>query len=834
MGLFGGSKKQSKDGKQKQSNLILSSEIDPSETFSISGCDMVDCPSGVFAKCKNLRKTTLNLSNNRLRDLGKKSDLAYLAGLTELDLSKNSFKTLPPEIEQLVLLRVLNISNNPKFGDTEIITKLTNLEELYIQGTLIKQCPDSWSNLTNLRQIKRDNNCKLPIGDENKISKCKINMDHDPSKDVYFDSCKLWVIPPDLFFKMRTLQKTYLNLSNNHLIELHNETNSLSDLAGIHHFDISNNCLGEIPDEINSLLFLTHLNISNNFIENLPFSLFQLTQLKSLNVDFNPICDVPEEITNLKSLDEFTCTSTNLEGLPECGSTKNFLLSLPCFLSDFSPSASTKSPISHLSSRDRSRKSSKVIDIFALNEEREKLQYLATEQTRMEAQAENVMAKQILEEEALKEKAAQIRAKEQNDQQNLVDLTLAQDAENRRFYHDLQRAKEEADLLSKEMLESYANKEHESIMDFLKQNQQEQQDFFKVTEEQMKEVDQEYLTNAMQHLFNEKNKFKRLYRQVQIDDAVTSKVIRDHLENETFNIPIITEDLDPKGLKEIEEMQKIAVRRLLEDQDEELLSIRNHALKVEEELLELTRLEQKKRQFEDEETAYWLEQRRLELSEMLGVFLKQEKEKELLAQELLNKMNEQREQDQAMFWLVQFQRLLAEKPVALLRLQGNLEPELAAVLQRSCVSDGVLEAISSHRITLAQLSSFSEEDFKRIGISKIGDITRLMNEIKKGPQSIASAPKQIEDGCSNPAAPSITVTVPSPVAPTAPPISEPKTETESEQIDENEECCICMDKRRSIVFLPCGHVCACSTCSKDLIDCPLCRVKIQQKILIYR
>ena len=55
--------------------------------------------------------------------------------------------------------------------------------------------------------------------------------------------------------------------------------------------------------------------------------------------------------------------------------------------------------------------------------------FLATEQTRMEAQAENVKAKQILEEEALKEKAAQLRAKEQNDQQNLVDLTLAQGKE---------------------------------------------------------------------------------------------------------------------------------------------------------------------------------------------------------------------------------------------------------------------------------------------------------------------------------------------------------------------------------------------------------------------
>ena len=60
---------------------------------------------------------------------------------------------------------------------------------------------------------------------------------------------------------------------------LENKNRFLNQLkAGIHHFDISNNCLGEIPDGINSLLSLTHLNISNNFIENLPSSLFQLTQ----------------------------------------------------------------------------------------------------------------------------------------------------------------------------------------------------------------------------------------------------------------------------------------------------------------------------------------------------------------------------------------------------------------------------------------------------------------------------------------------------------------------------------------------------------------------------
>ena len=62
---------------------------------------------------------------------------------------------------------------------------------------------------------------------------------------------------------------------------------------------------------------------------------------------------------------------------------------------------------------------------------------------------------------------------------NRWEISCYKDADNRRFYEDLQRAKEEADILTKEMLESYASKEYENVMDFLKRNQQEQTDFFK-------------------------------------------------------------------------------------------------------------------------------------------------------------------------------------------------------------------------------------------------------------------------------------------------------------------------------------------------------------------
>ena len=46
-------------------------------------------------------------------------------------------------------------------------------------------------------------------------------------------------------------------------------------------------------------------------------------------------------------------------------------------------------------------------------------------------------------------------------------------------------------------------------------------------------------------------------------------------------LPVITDDLDPKGLIEVEEMQKMAFMKLLEQQDDELSLIRENQLRAE-------------------------------------------------------------------------------------------------------------------------------------------------------------------------------------------------------------------------------------------------------------
>jgi len=51
-------------------------------------------------------------------------------------------------------------------------------------------------------------------------------------------------------------------------------------------------------------------------------------------------------------------------------------------------------------------------------------------------------------------------------------------------------------------------------------------------------------------------------------------------------------------------------------------------------------------------------------------------------------------------------------------------------------------------------------------------------------------------------------------------------EIENEELKSQVTCKICMDEKISVVFLPCGHIVACTGCAPALKKCPLCRAEI--------
>jgi len=56
-----------------------------------------------------------------------------------------------------------------------------------------------------------------------------------------------------------------------------------------------------------------------------------------------------------------------------------------------------------------------------------------------------------------------------------------------------------------------------------------------------------------------------------------------------------------------------------------------------------------------------------------------------------------------------------------------------------------------------------------------------------------------------------------------------KAERVSEQNKDKSTCCICFAKEKNTLFVPCGHLCSCDECAKNLSKCPVCRTDIQQK-----
>jgi len=46
-------------------------------------------------------------------------------------------------------------------------------------------------------------------------------------------------------------------------------------------------------------------------------------------------------------------------------------------------------------------------------------------------------------------------------------------------------------------------------------------------------------------------------------------------------------------------------------------------------------------------------------------------------------------------------------------------------------------------------------------------------------------------------------------------------------------CSICYASPTDIVFLPCGHICTCTTCASYVITCPICRTLIETQHRVY-
>ena len=214
-----------------------------------------------------------------------------------LDLSELSLEVVPPELERLSGLRVLDLSGN-RLSEVPNFNNLQNLTELDLEGNQLKEVPN-FNNLQNLTGLILDNNQLEEVPNFNNLQNltglilANNRLEEVPNFNnlqnltgLFLANNRLKEVPN--FNNLQNL--TALDLANNQLREVPNFSN-LQNLTGL---DLDGNQLREIP-HFNNLQNLTALNLANNKLKEVP-NFSNLQNLTELYLDGNILMVIPDAI----------------------------------------------------------------------------------------------------------------------------------------------------------------------------------------------------------------------------------------------------------------------------------------------------------------------------------------------------------------------------------------------------------------------------------------------------------------------------------------------------------------------------------------------------------
>lgn len=51
-----------------------------------------------------------------------------------------------------------------------------------------------------------------------------------------------------------------------------------------------------------------------------------------------------------------------------------------------------------------------------------------------------------------------------------------------------------------------------------------------------------------------------------------------------------------------------------------------------------------------------------------------------------------------------------------------------------------------------------------------------------------------------------------------------------QSLEDEQACVVCSEAAKAILFMPCRHLCACESCSRKLVECPICRTAIEEQV----
>nr|XP_020495739.1 E3 ubiquitin-protein ligase LRSAM1 isoform X1 [Labrus bergylta] len=705
----------------------------------------------------------------------------------------------------------------------------------------------------------------------------------DDNLDI--SACELSEVPSSIFSICKVLQKKVLILHNNELrslvpkgcdisnlytlkvLDLHdNKITSLPDnigkLASLQILNVEKNRLKSLPDSIADLRLLQTLNLKGNSLSELTASVGSLSSLRTLDVSDNNITQLPKAVAYIRTLESFTLDAAMMS-YPPASVCSEGTESIQRFLCDelgeeYCPPSQYLLPVLE---SDCGKQNSDCVDgleeawqnkfsDYEKRKEEKKQEKIAFERHLEEKQKEHTQL--LLMNTSRKENMLNsVRQEQERVELGVSQQQRAQDAERLLVLERIRYAEDNiSGRISNMLMDKNRQKKSAEFLQAMEEDRIRMEHLTAITQEETNSLRKREVAAAMQKmlsdscamsLFQEASDFRR---KSLVNEAYRSMESLDRKFDKMLSLQVLDKSKAIAQILQEEEMQKAAFQALQLQKDAVHGYIRNQIKLIESELMQLTKLEIKRRNLDTENLQEVLVEQRSALSDLLQQLLKQKDQREQELRVVLAEMEQKSESNQQNYWMIQYQRLLDAKPLTLRMQEAGVEKELVNLLCRLSAQH-YLPILAHHRVTTEELRYMNSSDLKKLGINEVGIQKALLKWARdhKPAGACKAAPEEEEEEAEvRPSAPSPS---PLPSIPTtsaihipSPPLTPgtPVTPSAPSPVEGpgSSECVVCMETGSQVIFLPCGHVCCCQVCNDAMQNCPLCRSNISQRIRLYQ
>uniref|UniRef100_A0A8C1J394 Leucine rich repeat and sterile alpha motif containing 1 n=1 Tax=Cyprinus carpio TaxID=7962 RepID=A0A8C1J394_CYPCA len=522
---------------------------------------------------------------------------------------------------------------------------------------------------------------------------------------------------------------------------------SACELAEV--LDLHENKLTSLPDDIGQLLSLQVLNVEKNHIKQLPDSIGDLRHLQTLNVKGNSLTVIPVSVGRMSSLRTLDISENSITELPKELANVRTLESL---ILDAQVMRYPPASVCTAGTEEVQR-------------------YLCSEMG-LEYCPPSQYLLPVLEDDGGKQEVDCVDGEEMAWQSKFMDY------EKRKVQKHLEKVIFEKDLEEKQ-------REHTQLL--LLNNSRKEDVLLSVKLEQQRLE----LGVSQQQRAQETERQKMLDKARLAESNIMSRISDLLLDNKRL-------DYMDRKFDQVLSLQQL-------DKSKAISQILQEIKLIEAELMQLTKLEVKRRNLDTENLQVCS-------STLVLIFFQVE-------------MEQKSESNQQNYWMIQYQRLLDAKPLSLRMQEAAVDADLGNLLCKLSAQH-YLPIIAHQRITAEALRHMTTKDLRKLGINEVGVQKALLHWAR---EHTLFDPKEMQEaGPSTPSAPlqqelTPPLTPSTPLTPTAP----------SPDRWSSSECVVCMEHESQVIFLPCGHVCCCQTCSDALQSCPMCRGTVSQRVRLY-